>query len=158
MKAFITFVLFALAIVATVPFLEGQASQPFSLTITPESDSVKSGDAVLVGVKLINTSSKVIDIHHTSPKCNYSVEVLDSEGRSASDNNKCYSGDKYLTGRDFISHLKPGESDTYERIEVSWLKDMRKPGKYSVTVKREYPPGFGDGIVKSNVVVITVTE
>ena len=62
-----------------------------------------------------------------------------------------------ITGRDFIYSLKPDESRKVGEIAVSRLGDMSQPGEYSVQVMRKAPKDFGDVLVKSNAIRITVT-
>jgi hypothetical protein len=53
--------------------------------------------------------------------------------------------------------LKPHET-CQDTIEVSYLYDVAKPGEYTVQIERDMPPELGLGVVKSNVVKITVVE
>jgi hypothetical protein len=61
-----------------------------------------------------------------------------------------------VKGRDIIGQLKPNES-IKDVIPVSQLSDMSQPGGYSVQVMWRAPKEFGDLVVKSNAVKITVT-
>jgi hypothetical protein len=53
--------------------------------------------------------------------------------------------------------LKPHET-CQDTIEVSYLYELANPGEYMVQIERDMPPELGSGVVKSNVVKITVVE
>jgi hypothetical protein len=139
--------------------LAQSSAAPFSITIAAAQTEEKSGSEVRVNLTLKNVSNRNITVELTSPLCDYTVEVRDRAGKVAPDTElkrvqNCESG--RVKGRDIIGQLKPNES-IKDEIPVSQLSDMSQPGEYSVQVLRRASKEFGEVVVKSNTIKITVT-
>jgi hypothetical protein len=135
-------------------------SQPFSLTIEAVQQRVQSGSQVELKLTLTNTSDGEIMVVDTNPWCDYTFEVRDSKGQSATETDfkrdlKCAT--RPTAGRRIIRILKPHESFE-DAVYVNHSYDLRLPGDYSIQVAREIPKELGKGTVKSSTITITVTE
>ncbi len=129
---------------------------PFSLTITTSQTENKTGSEVRVTVTLTNTSNRQIMIGVTSGMCDYSVEVRDRGDKLAPATKYKRAINCGVLGRNAFEWLKPHEATT-EEIAVSHFFDMSQPGEYSVLVARRPTKEFGNVVVKSNTLKITVT-
>jgi hypothetical protein len=52
---------------------------------------------------------------------------------------------------------KPGEAGGSGSISISRLYDLSRPGEYSIQISQP-APGYNEGVVKSNVIIVAVTE
>lgn len=141
--------------------------QLFSLTVAAPSEPIKSGAELRLLVTVTNTSDRSIGFIRSpgvppDEGFRYEIEVRNAQGRSAPPS--AYLRDlKNKPTASFESRqarwLKPGESFVDE-IEVTKFYDLSQPGKYTVAVARDIPPGqnLGEGKVKSNPVTVTVTH
>jgi hypothetical protein len=139
---------------------QGQsAKQPFVITISPVSQTLRVGSEVTITVHLKNTSSKELDLSAnisdlTNTDPNYTYEVHDGNGRLVA--RKAYAHPELANGRAVFQTVKPGESVS-DKEPISRLLEMRKPGRYVVQISRPISNDEKDGIVKSNKIVVTVT-
>lgn len=114
-------------------------------------------------IRMKNNSEHVLHFALTNPAYNYRATVLDSEGKPvpATDNlrklREQIRSPVIVTTRNVLVELKPHETQQ-DGIEISYLYDLSKPGKYTVRLERDLPPEIGSGIVKSNTVRITLGE
>jgi hypothetical protein len=53
--------------------------------------------------------------------------------------------------------LKPGETITHD-VNLLRLFYLKHPGKYTLRVSRAVPQDLGGGIIKSNIVTITLAQ
>jgi hypothetical protein len=154
--------LFCLLIFTTSVRPASQASQPFSLTIQPVQERLRSGSQVELKLTLINTSNTEITLRDTNRWCNYALEVRDSQGRLAPEANyrrdlRCGNPVAVTVGRRIIRVLKPGQS--YEdTMVVNQTYDFSHPGEYSIQVMRDIPKELGRGVVKSNEIRIIIAN
>jgi len=132
------------------------STAPFSLSIASEPRSVKSGSPVHVKIKLTNISTSDIQFFVRNTECDYSVEVKDANGAEVPDTQHKRDVTCDLSGGNALVQLKPRESREFG-IDVSHLKEMVQPGKYSVKVMRKIPKLTSD-TVESNTLEITVTD
>lgn len=156
--SFLTLALFGVA--AAITAKSDKASLPFSLMIRPLQNVAKVGSQIRVQVVLTNTSDHEIGILKSAPEVDYLVEVRDTRGRMAPDTDfgrkqKDPASVKVSTGSPLYS-LKPGES-LRDEIQIGRLYEMSVPDKYSIQVSRIVPEEMGGGVVKSNMVNVTVT-
>jgi hypothetical protein len=131
----------------------------FSLTINTPQDTVRIGSEIRLMIKLTNTTNHDIKLIDTDQYCDYTVEVLGSNGRSAPETEKkrklrCT---RPVAAKVIFVNLKPGEH--YEvLVFVSDLFYMTSPGDYTLRVSREIPKELGHGRVESNTIRIAVTK
>jgi hypothetical protein len=136
------------------------AGEIFSLTISTPRETVKAGSDSQLFIKLTNDANHEITLFSRNTYCDYTLEVRDSNGKSAPETeqkrklNCAANGD---AGRFVVIKLKPGEHHE-DLIFVNYLFNMSRPDEYSVRVAREIPKELGQGQVKSNTIGITVTE
>ena len=136
--------------------------KPFSLTISTPLPVVKSGAEVNVKIVITNSSSQPITIFKNNPACNYGLDVRDSKGnpmpmtKAGREADDCLKGlGVRITGRNIMATLKPNES-TDEELNITALREMRRPGRYLVKVTRDIPKELGTGTVVSNAIAVTV--
>jgi hypothetical protein len=151
---FLSLSLFGLAVVS------GSNTHPFSLTIRLLHDIAKAGSQIRVEVVLTNTSDHEIGILKSAPEADYMVEVRDANGNMAPDTDfgrrqKDPASVKVSSATPLYS-LKPGES-LHDEIQIERLYKISGPGKYSIQASRTVPEEMGSGVVKSNMVNVTVT-
>ncbi len=136
------------------------AGEIFSLTISTPRETIKAGSDSQLFIKLTNDANHEITLFSRNTYCDYTLEVRDSNGKSAPETeqkrklNCAANGD---AGRFVVIKLKPGEHHE-DLIFVNYLFNMSRPDEYSVRVAREIPKELGQGQVKSNTIGITVTE
>lgn len=130
----------------------------FSISIAAVDAQIKSGSEARVEVTLTNNSNRVATLEFSSPLCDYVVEVRDHTGRLAPDTEIKAAGDcaNRATGAHGFSQLKPNESIT-NSIPINIFSNLSLPGQYSVQIQWKAPKEFGEVVVKSNTIRITVT-
>jgi hypothetical protein len=136
---------------------------PFTLFITPMKSVVKSGDKVRTQVGIKNSSDHRLRLRVTYSMLDYGVTVWRSDGTLAPDTEL---GNRIKNENDQIPRLRV--TDAYVNpngvyieagdLFVGRLYDMDQPGQYTIQLQRDIPEELGGGIVKSNVVTVTVTE
>jgi hypothetical protein len=149
-----------IAAVLGVPLAFYAANQPFTLVISSEAKSFKTGSAVEIKLSMTNNSDRDIDTSAaisdlTGVDPNFLFEVRDAAGNLVS--KRVYEHPELATGRAILNRvIKPGKS-LEETSDLSRLYDMRRPGEYDVQASRRASESKEDGIVKSNRIRITVT-
>jgi hypothetical protein len=135
---------------------------PFSLTLSTPISVVKSGAEVTVKIVITNISTQPITIAKNSPACNYGLDVREGKGnlvpmtRAGRGADDCLKGlGRGLMGMNVAVTVKPNES-TDEELNITALREMRRPGRYLVKVTRDIPKELGKGTVVSNTIAITV--
>jgi hypothetical protein len=150
-----------LFVVSTLPLplrgLVHTAGEIFSLKITPLQDTVSTGHDIELTIKLTNETNHDITLIDRNQYCDYTVEVRDSNGQSAPEKKREFRCGDESAGKIIYVKLKPGEHHEV-LIFVDYLFDMTRRDKYAVQVARQIPKELGRGQVKSDTVVITVTE
>ncbi len=151
------------------------ASQPFTLTLgveAPLASGYQTSDGILVlktGVKIYltiktkNTSKheigcEVIADYMVGLDPNYEYDVRDSQGKPVREH---VIEHKELAGRAVQGlgcRLKPGESSTQGGNDITRLYDLSQPGSYTIQVSRPASDDPKDGIVKSNILRLSITE
>ena len=152
---------FSAAVLALTTALALAGSQPFSLQISAVRQRVQSGSQVALNLTLTNTSDAEITIVDIDRRCDYSLEVHDGQGQpvretAAKRELECTPWPP-VAGRRIIRTLKPHESFD-DLMYMSEAYEVNRPGDYFIRAVREIPKGLGKGIVKSNLVTITVSE
>ncbi len=135
------------------------AGEAFSLSIATSQESVSTGSDIQVTIKLTNETNREMTIVDMDQRCDFGVEVRDSNARSVpeTEEKRQVNCTNLVAGKRIILKLKPGEYHEYI-IYVNQLYDMARPDKYDVQVTRELPREIGKGQVKSNMIRIAVTE
>ena len=150
-----------------------------SLSISSDRSEIRSGEALLVKVTLVNTSNHEIFINTEKgpdPEFGFELDIRAEGGTQAKDTKEGHMRKRDIsadpeTGKPVIFntspgpqiHLQPGSSLS-ETLDVAKLKDIHQPGKYSIRVTR---PDTSEAIndqdsrqwpnVGSNALTITVT-
>jgi hypothetical protein len=150
--------LFLSALLAGLASAQKQpAKAPFTLVLTIEKATVTLGSDVWVKVRWTNTSDQALDasaniLDATNADPNFLFKFLDEEGRPVP--RKVYRFPQ-TSGHAEFGSLDAGESITHD-VNLIRLFELKKPGKYMLQVSRLIPKPPGSGIVKSNVLTITV--
>lgn len=136
------------------------AGQPFTIVIQPQNPQPKSGSEVWINVRLTNKSGSDLDMSGgfsdtTGLDPNYHFDVRDEHGRPVP--KRVYPHPELDTGKPVNRTVKPQETFTEEQ-RVSALYDMSRSGQYVVEVWRRVSENPKDGVVKSNVITITIVN
>ena len=137
-----------------------EKKQPFTIVIVAEKDTVAAGADVWIKVTLTNTSNADLDDSgnisgRTGLDPNFQFDVRDEKGDLVA--KRRYEHPELDTGNPINRTLKPGESVTQEQ-RVNTLYDMTRAGKYSIQVSMAVPEALGKGVVKSNVIAVTLSQ
>jgi hypothetical protein len=128
-------------------------SQPFTLTISSDQPAVTAGSDIFIRITQRNTSSSVVDCSSwvvDSTDLSFNYDVRNEAGMQL----KQRDGMANRPGSQKSCSLQPSGALS-QNIWISWLYNLRSPGKYSVRVSR-YIDNSATKEVKSNVIVITV--
>ncbi|MFZ0819061.1 MAG: hypothetical protein WAM91_03260 [Candidatus Acidiferrales bacterium] len=142
--------------------------QPFTITLIDSRPVISPGAEARIQITLTNTSSRDAsfgrEARDDEAEAHCTVDVRNSVGDPAPDTAlglRLKGKDSKHIPFEFGSHtmvtLKPGESLKEEAV-ISKLFDITIPGKYSVQVIRQIPQELGGGAIKSNIIIITVTN
>jgi len=165
MRCFIRLLLFVSVMSGVQLGAESAQETPFSLTIGTPQQVVKAGSEVRVDVVLKNTSDHEITLLRSPGtgrgELEFESDVLSEKGNPASQTKYGHglkkSGLDAVEGSRIMFRLQPGE--TYEdSMSLNKLYDLSKPGKYRIELHKRVPDHLGQGVVKSNALVITVTS
>jgi len=134
------------------------AKQPFVITISPESQTVRTGSEAEITVHLKNTSDRELDLSAnisdlTGVDPNYTCEVRDCSGRLVP--RRAYKHPELATGSAVFRTIQPGES-VADTEPIGRLLDLSKPGKYVIQVFRRISRDETE--VKSNKITLTVSQ
>jgi hypothetical protein len=152
-------VLLLIVTVLAVPLRFHAAKKPFTLVISSESKSFKTGSAVEIKLSLTNNSDGDIDASAnisdlTGVDPNFLFDVRDAAGNLVS--KRVYKHPELATAHAMLNRLiKPGRS-LEEKPDLNRLYDMSRPGEYDVQASRRASENENDGVVKSNRIRITV--
>lgn len=139
---------------------EPAAKQPFTIVISTDDLVVKAGSRVLINLQMTNTSNHdlwpgwggqdnlgVTDVADQ-------IDVRDSHGRQLEKKKRDPRIGRGLGPPTFA--MKPGETNGYSQDYSRWY-DLTRPGKYTIQVLRPFSENGKKGVVKSNVLTITIT-
>ena len=148
--------------ICTVPALAQQqpGKPPFTIVLVTPRPTVTLGSEVWITIRRTNTSDKDVNASayidkSTNLDLNYVLELRNSGGRPLPQ-----VADKSPVGRFLDAQfgtLKPGETISND-INLLRLFDLKQPGKYTLQVSRRVPEALGGGVVKSNIITITITD
>ncbi len=128
--------------------------QPFTITIGALKPSYKAGSFVELKIVMTNTSNREIDagsVYDRSIDVTYEYDVRDSLGNPAP--RKDFKLSELQTVK--MRKLKPGESVSEVTNVARWV-DFSQPGEYQIQVSRNIGDNEKEGVVKSNIITITV--
>jgi hypothetical protein len=131
---------------------------PFTLTVSTEpTASLNTGVWVKVhwtntSDRALDSSANILDAQNVDP--NFLFDLLDDSGRPVP--RKVYRFPE-TSGHAEFGTLKAGESITHD-VNLVRLFELKKPGKYSLQVSRLIPEGMGHGTIKSNIIMVNVTQ
>lgn len=157
----------AISLVLFAVSLSAANRQLFSLSLATPKRPLKAGTELRLLVNVTNTSSRTISFI-TSPGevpedgLLYEINVRDEHNHSAPPSAYLRTMDKRVStfGGSFTAHaLKPGESFVDE-VTVTLFYELSRPGKYTISVSRPFPPrqNLGKGKVTSNTITVTVVQ
>jgi hypothetical protein len=134
----------------------------FSLTIAPPQPTIKAGSKVLVEVTMENKSDHDLALTFSE----WDMDVWDEKGEMATEtryrrilkgheNAEDRAGPRYVIGGKSIdTTLDRGKSFT-NRVNVSEMYDLSRPGKYEIQFNRY--DDESKSVVTSNKITVTVT-
>jgi hypothetical protein len=158
MKSFVISLL--LAITGTVGIAQDNTSnQLFSITISMVDTTIKAGSPVRIKIELTNTSYSDLDASGsfndmTGQDSNFHVLLRDEKGNKGLKN--IYNHPELATGHPIMGRTVKSGATLTEEQDVSRQYDMTHPGKYSIQVTRPISTDLKDGMVKSNIITVTV--
>lgn len=134
----------------------GDPGLPFTITIRPVTQIVKSAADVSITIRLTNVSSHTISgssSYFEGVDASYRQEICDSKGtlpkRERSGTHLRFAG--HWTRRS----LQPGQSaDSVSGISPEY--DINHPGQYTIQLLRPVSDDPKDGVVKSNLITVKV--
>jgi hypothetical protein len=140
----------------------------FSLTISLAQDTAKAGSEVTVKIVLKNITDHEIrigGIRRTLPAddvvpANCRAIVTDAKGAPApytkyGERMWSHPLEEGVNGTGIFGPMEAGGQGAFDLV-LSRLYDLSKPGKYTIEVK--YPDYDNEVIVRSNKIVLTITE
>ncbi len=148
------------AILAASTMVQKHAAKPpFTLALSAEKTAATLGSDIWVKLCWTNTSDEaldssanILDAENVDPSFHF--DIVDISGRPVP--RKVYKFPQ-TSGHAEFGTLKAGESITYD-VNLLRLFDLKQPGKYRLQVSRHVPETLGGGIIKSNLITITVTN
>ena len=140
---------------SSTPAYSQTSQQPFTINISTDKQTVEAGSDVYIRIKLTNTSDQAVDCtswYTNALDRRYIYDVLDENGKSVA-----IPGDHPELGGGSIQfcELAPRDS-TNTGSRLTTLYDFTKPGQYTVQVSRYIGKSAKEGVVKSNIITITV--
>jgi hypothetical protein len=144
--------------------------QPFVLNISVENLGSQTGDDryrvtagsdIFIKVHLTNISRHNLALGYdsdsrTNVTLSHTYEVRDSSGRVAQ--KRPINHPEIVTGHGWPARiLKPHESMDITGDFISRLYDLSQPGDYTIQLSRAVSDDPKNGVVKSNVITVTVT-
>jgi len=164
MKHLVYYFFYIIALISlTVP----GPKQLFSLTIAAPKEPIRSGKEFCLLVTVTNTSDRAISFI-TSPGpipedgFRYEISVRDAQGNAAAPSANLHTKDRRIP-TEYESRiartLRTNESFV-DQITVTRFYDLSQPGKYTIWVALPIPPrqNLGEGNVRSNTIIVTVTQ
>lgn len=140
-----------------------QAEARFSIAITVEPTTVKTGSPLTVNVILTNKSKDTIYLDVSAQwmaELDFRIEVRDDQGNLAAVTDYGRNVIKHEGGIPIVENymgvavLHPGETLKRE-ISISKLYNLNRPGKYTIQAQRI---DDNKAAAKSNTVTVTVTS
>jgi hypothetical protein len=144
---------------ALLVFAQQAKKQPLTIVIAGKS-TVAAGSDVWIEVFLTDSSNQSLDesgsfSDRTGLDPNFQFEVRDDQGNLVS--KRSYAHPELTTGRQVNRTVGPGETVSQQQ-RVSAMYDMSLARKYIIQTSRSVPDAMGGGVVKSNVITITISK
>ncbi len=157
---------FLLLLLAGIPVLTSRsASQnqqaPFSIAISTDTPVIKAGSDVWIKIQKTNLSPHDIDCtaapsNATAVDRKYQYEVRDSNRIPLAKISKTHP--ELESGSIWPCTLKPGQSTPPNDNRISGLYDLSHPGKFEIQISQDVSNNPKAGVVKSNTIILTVTN
>jgi len=156
---------FVVALCALVGSTARASDQPLSITISTGSPVVKVGSEIVVKLTVKNISKRKRNVAKSNgplqAELYYQVFVRDGHGNTPKETKY----ERQITGKEPVNiqgstvyvTLAPNEALSDDLL-LNKLFELNEPGRYSVQVTREIPKELGGGLIKSNILQITITE
>jgi hypothetical protein len=138
----------------------GNPKEPFTIVLSAETPSVKSGLPIRINFQLTNNTTHGIKPgwggQDSLGPVDYldTFDVRDAQGRPLQRRKPNPNGP--LLGN-LVVDLDPGTTRNYGQDFSRWY-DMSKPGAYTIQATRPFSEGGKKGVVTSNKLTITVTK
>jgi hypothetical protein len=135
----------------------GKVTDGIRLGAEAKAAKVTSGQSVVVKGTLTNERAGKIALGATDPLGGFRIVIVDAKGHAVRMN---------ASGRDLLKlvhrskqQLAPGEK-MEQSLWLSSLYDLKKPGKYTITMTHDVAASYGIGTetVKSNTVAVWVVK
>jgi hypothetical protein len=135
------------------------STPPFTLTLEADENPVKPGSEVKIEITLRNSSNRAIPMSYGLSELDYTFEVRDSQNRIPLETEFA----RKSKGRPHVSsdqtfYLQPGEGLPKAPLVVSKFYELSRPGNYTIQVTRAVPKELGGGVIKSNLITITIAN
>lgn len=132
---------------------------PFTIVLIPEKATANLVSDIFIKILWTNDSNETVDasaniLDATNLDPNFILDMRDMAKHLVP--TKVYRFPQ-TSGHAAFGALKPNESMTNE-VNLRKLYNLDRPGKYTLRVSRRVPKSLGGGIVKSNIITITLTD
>jgi len=141
------------------------SDQPLKITISTSNPVIKAGSEIVIKLAVKNVSRKKKTVTKSNgpleAELYYKVSVRDAYGNAPKETRY----QRQITGKEPVNiqrstvyvTLAPNEALSDDML-LNKLFELDEPGRYTVQVTREIPKELGGGLVKSNIIEITITE
>jgi hypothetical protein len=161
MRALLSLLLLAITVNPCQSEAAKPPKAPFLISISPEKQVVKPGTTVSIKIRLTNTSNHELSApssYYDGVDVSYQQEVRNGAGNLAErDQAGQPQQEASLNGHSKLRTLRPGESAESVSV-ISPQYDVSHPGQYVIQLSRPVSDNARDGVVKSNRIVVTVTQ
>jgi hypothetical protein len=150
------------------PSAAQHSQSQFVVTIIPSQNGITPGVAVWTKgvpvffiIHMTNNSEQTLHFSLVDSGIDFRTIVLDSNGNRVPETDayrelrERYKSSSLVIESLALIELKPDETCT-ATIDLSYLFDLSRPGKYTVQIERDSP--LSTGVVVSNKVTITIEE
>ena len=159
----VTFAIAALVATPGALAAAGDSNPPFTITISSTQGAVEAGEEIRVRVVLTNVSNQELPVRLSrnplEAEMHYTVSVHEESGKDAAETKYGSAAKKHqlFTLSEAETLLKPGER-LEEHVVLTKLFDLSSPREYVVQLSRPASADPKDGVIKSNVITITVVS
>ncbi len=149
---------------------QGHAQQtPFTVTLTPPSQTVHVGNNVVVNISIENTSKKSLNFV-TDPNNSEISNIVyvwlqngvpakrTPYGRAIYEPDYAKAHTELLSEGSPRGHMIPPGGHMDDAVTLNKSYDLNSSGTYLVKVTRRWPLALGNGTVQSNQVTVTVSK
>ncbi len=137
----------------------------YAIVLSTKTPKVRKGTAPQVAVRLVNCSKERLDASASwcegAPlDTSFLLRITDPAGKQVlpGSYHRLSPGEVYTGCTLVIRRLPPGQEFTEQAYELLWTYKFDRVGEYRIQVFRGLPERFGGGVLKSNVLTITVTK